>query len=127
MATRKCVPGYLLHKSRGVGKVVIHGKTHYLPGEYGSDESKAEYERQIAEYLLKKDRPETVNVTINRLCVAFLEHLQSYYVKDGSVTAEVGAIRCSLRPAVWPWTSTLVRTGQREIISPRDSGTEKRD
>ena len=96
MATRKSVPGYLLHKSRGVGKVVIHGKTHYLPGEYGSDESKAEYERQIAEYLLKKDRPETINVTINRLCVAFLEHAQSYYVKDGTVTAEVGAIRCSL-------------------------------
>ena len=37
MVTRKCVPGYLLYRSRGVGKVVIHGKTYYLPGEYGTD------------------------------------------------------------------------------------------
>ena len=110
MAARKCVPGYLLHKSRGVGKVVIHGKTHYLPGEYGSEESKAEYERQIAEYLLKKDRPETVNVTINRLCVAFLERAQSYYVKDGTVTAEVGAIRCSLCPPTDLWQGVVSKT-----------------
>ena len=98
MATRKSVPGYLLHKSRGVGKVVIHGKTHNLPGAYGSDESRAEYERLIAEYLLKKDRPATV--TVNRLCVAYLKWAEAYYVKDGKVTAKVGHFRAALRPLV---------------------------
>lgn len=100
MATRKSVPGYLHHKSRGVGKVIIHGKTHYLPGPFGSDESKAEYERLIAEFLLKKECPATVNVTINRLCVAYLEWAATYYFKDGAETREVGCIRNALRPLI---------------------------
>ena len=49
MAKRKRVPGYLPHKARGIAKVIINGKTHYLPGEYGSEESKAEYDRLITE------------------------------------------------------------------------------
>ena len=100
MAKRTRVPAYTRHKSRGTAKVVIHGKTHYLPGKYGSDESKAEYDRLIAEYLTKQDRPETINVTINLLCVTYLKFATTYYVKNGSVTAEVGGIRGALRPLV---------------------------
>ncbi len=63
-------------------------------------EARQRYDQLITEFLTRQDQPETVNVTINRLCVAFLEHAQSYYVKDGAVTAEVSAVRCSLRPLV---------------------------
>jgi hypothetical protein len=100
MAKRKRVPGYLPHKARGIAKVIINGKTHYLPGEYGSEESKAEYDRLITEYLTKQDQPETVNVTVNRLCVAYVEFARTYYVKDGKVTNEVRGLVCALRPLV---------------------------
>jgi|GEM_PF-2757329 len=100
MAGWKSVPGYLHHKSRGIAKVIIHGKTHYLPGPYGSDESRAEYDRLIAEFLLKKDSPAAVNVTLNRLCVAYVDWAATYYVKDGSETREVGCIRNALRQLV---------------------------
>lgn len=46
---RKCVPSYRLHKARACGVVTIDGKDHYLPGAYGSDESKREYARLISE------------------------------------------------------------------------------
>ena len=126
MAARKRVPGYLLHKSRGIGKVIIQGKTHYLPGQYDSDESRAEYERFIADYLLKKDHPETLNVTINRLCVAFVEHAQAYYVKDGAVTAEVSAIRCSLRPLIELYGRQIVADfGPKKLILVRERMIER--
>jgi len=100
VAKRKRVPGYLLHKARGTAKVVINGETHYLPGEYGSTESTEEYDRLIAEYLGKREQPTFSNVTVNRLCVAYLDFAETYYVKNGSTTAEVGGIRGALRPLV---------------------------
>ncbi len=50
MARKKRVPGYLLHKASGQARVVLNGQTHYL-GPHGSPESKAEYDRLIAEWL----------------------------------------------------------------------------
>ena len=100
MAKRKRVPGYLPHKARGTAKVIINGKSHYLLGKYGSEESRAAYDRIIAEHLQKRDRPETVNVTINRLCVGYLAFARRYYVKDDHITAEVGGIQGALRPLV---------------------------
>lgn len=108
MANRRRVPGYLLHKPRGTGKVIIHGKTIYLPGKYGSDESKAEYDRLIAEYLTKQDRPAAFNVTINRLCVAYLQFAETFYRKHGEITEEVNAIRRALRPLVSMYGSSPV-------------------
>ena len=33
------IPKYVRHKARNQGKVTINGRTHYLPGDYDSDES----------------------------------------------------------------------------------------
>ena len=48
---RKPIPKYVRHKARNCGKVTIHRKTHYLPGEFNSEESKTAYGRLLAEYL----------------------------------------------------------------------------
>ena len=100
MAKRKRVPGYLPHKARGTAKVIIDGKTYYLPGAYDSEESRAEYDRLIADYLTRQDHPETINVTIRRLCVGYVAFARTYYQKHGEVTEEVGAIRRAVRPLI---------------------------
>ncbi len=80
-------------------------------GQQGSREK--QYERVITEFLTRQDQPETVNVTINRLCVAFLEYAQSYYVKDGAVTA----VPCSLRPLIELYGRQIVADfGPKQLI-----------
>ncbi|MEI8195835.1 MAG: tyrosine-type recombinase/integrase [Phycisphaerae bacterium] len=51
MATHVQVPGYCLHKARGTAYVRLSGKVHYLPGPYGSPQSRAEYDRLIAAWM----------------------------------------------------------------------------
>ena len=41
------VPKYRRPSSRDVAFVVIHGKRHYLPGKFGSEESKLAYSKAI--------------------------------------------------------------------------------
>lgn len=43
------VPGYLLHKPTGQARVRLNGHDHYL-GPYGSDESRIEYGKLIAQH-----------------------------------------------------------------------------
>ena len=46
------VPAYRLHKARNLANVTIDGRDVYL-GRYGSEESKAKYERVIGEWLAR--------------------------------------------------------------------------
>jgi len=39
-------------------------------------------------------------LTINQLCIAFVKHAQTYYVKNGRITSEVSNIQTALRPLV---------------------------
>ena len=115
------VPKMQYFKPKNLARVRIPGKDGEKPrmvylGQWGSKEAEKQYERVITEFLTRQDQPETVNVTINRLCVAFLEHAQSYYVKDGAVTAEVSAVRCSLRP--------LIELYGRQIVANFEKITE---
>ena len=48
--TRK-LPSYRLHKASGQAVITLNGKDMYL-GVYGNTESKAEYDRIIAEWLV---------------------------------------------------------------------------
>lgn len=83
-------PKYLLHRA----SVQIDGKDHYL-GPYGSDESKQRYDELIARWLCAGRKPDSVNVTMNRLSVLYIEHAQCYYRKNGKTTSEVSSIRCA--------------------------------
>lgn len=89
-------PKYSRHTATGNAKVRIDGKDHYL-GPYGSEESKKLYDELIARWLCAGLKPDSVNVTLNRLCVLYIEHAESYYRKDGNVTSEVASIRTALK------------------------------
>lgn len=50
------IPKYRLHKGSGQALVQIHQKRFYL-GKYNSEESKEQYRRYIAEFLVRKEEP----------------------------------------------------------------------
>jgi len=96
------LPAYRLHKPSGRAVVTIAGKVLYL-GKFGSPESRAEYERVMAEWLTRSRRPAPApglgpNLTVSEVMVAYWRHVQGYYVKDGKPTSEVETIRYALRP-----------------------------
>jgi hypothetical protein len=46
-ASHTRVPRYCLHKARGTAYVRLEGQVKYLPGNYGSPESRAEHDRLV--------------------------------------------------------------------------------
>src|SRR3954470_22889225 len=96
-------PSYRLHKPSGQAVVTLDGRDLYL-GQYGSPESRAEYDRLIAEWLANGRRlPAPTSeggsdLTINELLVAYLAFADGYYVKDGKPTVEPSNLRLSVRP-----------------------------
>lgn len=101
MARPKTVPGYLYHKASGRAFVRINGTNIYL-GTYNSRASKEEYDRILKEWLangrqLAQSSNTFQSVTVNEICVAFLEHARVYYRKNGRVTAEVTKLEIACR------------------------------
>lgn len=100
------VPGYLLHKPTGQARVRLNGHDHYL-GPYGSDESRIEYGKLIAQHsagvpvdpFRNSDNDET-GLTINELTVAFMRHAEKHYRKNGAVTSEVHCFKLAFSPLV---------------------------
>jgi len=86
-------PSYRHHKHSGQAVVTLNGQDFYL-GEHGSDESKAEYERLVGEWLLNgrrlpKRQPEVLPITITEVLASFQDHADAYYIQpDGKKTPE---------------------------------------
>jgi len=101
LATR--TPSYRLHKPTGQAVVTLDGRDLYL-GRHGSPESRAEYDRIIAEWLTNGRRlsaPSSgreADPTVNELLLGYLRHADGYYVKNGKPTTEPVNIRLALRP-----------------------------
>jgi integrase len=100
MSTR--IPSYRLHKATNQAVVTLSGRDHYL-GRHGSPESRQEYNRLVAEWLVNKIKPAVPTavlpeLTMNELLVAYWDHVQAYYVKNGKPTSEPDTIRQALRP-----------------------------
>jgi integrase len=99
--TRK-LPSYRLHKPSGRAVVSVAGRTVYL-GQFGTPESREEYDRVIAEYLTRT-RNRTLpadagpSLTVAELLAAYWRHVEGYYVKGGRPTSEVETTRQALRP-----------------------------
>jgi integrase len=94
-------PSYCLHRATGQAVVRIDGKDHYL-GKHGTPESRAEYDRLIAEWLSNGRRQfpadhQGLDLTVNELILAYWRHVENYYVKDGAPTSEVSTMRYALR------------------------------
>lgn len=89
-------PSYLLHKPTGQARVRIDGRDLYL-GEFGSPQSREQYNDLIADWLARQDTSR-VSLTVDDLCILFLEHAEQYYRhKDGTPTGEAGNMRHALR------------------------------
>jgi integrase len=93
-------PSYRLHKPTNQAVVTLNGRDHYL-GVYGSEKSRAEYDRLIAEWLsngrqFAEGGPD--GLTVNEVLMAFLRHAEGYYRKDGKPTGELDNIKLAIRP-----------------------------
>ena len=107
MSSRK-IPGYCLHKRTGLGYVTLPGPpkaTVVYLGQHGTDESRAAYERVIAEWLSRGRQapPEKAGIdqgaTINEIAERFLDHAAGYYqLPSGRPSSELSNIQLSLRP-----------------------------
>lgn len=81
------VPGYRLHKPSGRAVVTLNGKDYYL-GIFGSKESKAAYDRKIAEYQATGQSTsygiESNKTTIAMLVVDYKDWAEGYHPKAES-------------------------------------------
>lgn len=98
------VPKYRLHKPSGLAVVRFNGVDFYLK-EFGSPESKDEYDRLLGEWMLngRQAPPRRVQasageMSINVLILAYLAFADGYYRKNGKPTGEYDSIRYSLKP-----------------------------
>ena len=88
-------PSYLFHKPSGQARVRIDGHDVYL-GEFDSPESHDRYDDLIKSWRTERD-VEAVTLKIDELCLFYIRHAESYYVKHGKPTREVDNIRAILR------------------------------
>jgi integrase len=86
-------PSYRLHKPTGQAVVTLNGRDIYL-GKHGTLESRAAYDRTIAEWLAQgRSYRGADGRTINEVVAAYLSYVDGYYT-----SAEPACIRLSLRP-----------------------------
>jgi integrase len=101
MPRRRRVPSYRLHSPSGQAVVTLSGKDRYL-GVHGSEESRAEYDRLVGEWLAVgrcvEAKPEAAPaLTVNDLLLAYWEFADGYYRKDGRPTSEWHLMKSALR------------------------------
>ncbi len=100
MSTR--TPSYCHHKGSGQAVVRIDGKDHYL-GKYGTEESRREYDRLIAEWLAAGQRlPEAKTghgLSVSELILAYWKWAEKNdRDADGAPTRELPNLKDALRP-----------------------------
>jgi hypothetical protein len=96
------VPKYAFHNRSGQAGVHLRGVDIYL-GKHGSEESRAEYDRLIGEWVLQgrqaPERPGSeTTLTANQLIFAYATFADGCYRKNGLPTGQYNAIRYALRP-----------------------------
>jgi integrase len=95
-------PSYCLHKASGQAVVRIDGADHYL-GKYGTPESRAEYDRLIAEWLgngRRRAAPSAAaGLTVAELILAYWQWAGRYYRDEhGEPGLEQENVRAALKP-----------------------------
>ena len=101
------VPKCRHYKPKDLAVVRIDGRDHYL-GKYDSPESWEKYHRILAERAARgwgcvtpatkqEGKGPADELTINELILAYWQHVETYYVKDGEPTTEVCVIRQVLK------------------------------
>ena len=113
MPRRFRIPSYRLHRPSGQAVVTLKGKDVYL-GDHGSDESKAEYERVIREWLARHTAPATISesdgLAVAEVALAYLTHADTYYRDpEGNPTGELTNVRHALRPVESLYATTVAK------------------
>ena len=96
------VPSYRKHTPTGRAVVTLSGKDIYL-GKHNTPESKAEYNRAVAEWLAHgrahPSEPKGVGPWVNEVMLAYVEHAeQNFRDADGQPTREVESMKLAFRP-----------------------------
>src|SRR5262245_16623826 len=101
-------PSYRLHKATGQAVVTLDGRDHYL-GPHDTPESRAEYDRLIAEWLQhgrSLRRSAGPGPAVSEVILAYMKYADRYYVKDGAPTSEPTNIKHSLKFLRGPYGHT---------------------
>jgi integrase len=98
--SRRRIPTYRIHKPTGLAVVTLNGKDHYL-GPHGTPESRAKYERILAEYLQAGRRtptpPDASRTTVGKICERFLSYArETYRDSAGAPSGEADNVRLAL-------------------------------
>ncbi|MCA8982939.1 MAG: site-specific integrase [Planctomycetaceae bacterium] len=96
MARKVSPPQYRLHKATGQAYTRINGRMIYL-GSYDSPDSRQKYATIVSDWSAGNLDQYGKSVSISRLCVAFVKHSETYYVKNGKPTSQLAVIRSALR------------------------------
>lgn len=119
MPRQKKKPSYLLHKPSGQAYARLNGRIVYL-GKYGSPESKGQYDALVATWL-EGQTADRFTLRLDELALKYLKHCESYYVKDGVQTTEVGKVRDALRLVVSSTGHQFARNfGPQKLMTVRD-------
>jgi len=122
------IPKYCLHKPTGLARVIIDGRHVYL-GVYGSDESRGQYGRLIAERFGQDKVPENTSppspaaaITVSELVLRYWQdRVQPLYQKNGKATDRQSHMRLALAPLRRLYGKTLaVEFGPRKLKAVRE-------
>jgi integrase len=103
-------PSYRLHKPSGQAVVTLDGRDVYL-GRHGTPQSRAEYDRLLAEWLANGRRSAPgADAAVSELMVGYIRHVDAYYVKWGEPTNEPATVRLALRVLKGLYGHTPART-----------------
>lgn len=97
------VPAYCLHRASRKAVVRINGRDHYL-GPYDSDESRAEYDRLIAEWLARGRQSteptmpsENESRSVNEVLLAYVDFAEAHYFDGQHVSTELANVKHALK------------------------------
>jgi hypothetical protein len=104
-------PSYLLHKQSGQARVRINGRD-FLLGPYGSESSRITCGQMIGQLSggspidpisqAKRGRlprnDSDPGPSVAEICLAFLRHAETHYVKNGKQTSEVQILKSVMKP-----------------------------
>jgi len=111
-STRPRIAKYRLHKASGQAVVTLDGRDHYL-GLFGSESSKAAYERLIASYLAGGRKP----------CDHYRDGQRLTATARDPLRQSQGALSCGLTTVFLRWAASVwvLRVVGSNPISPTSS------
>lgn len=98
------IPAYCIHKTKGQAYVRLGSQMIYL-GLPGSPESKAKYDREVAEWIARGRTPaqpiSSAGRSVNEILLAYRRYAATYYINaDGTPAQEIERINLAFRPVM---------------------------